>query len=75
MNDDRTTEIYHVQKTYLEGWYTIEELKRIIETAERIDEVNKQLAKEAAPEFKTMDETASTPDDTWSKVYKSRDIE
>lgn len=68
-------EIYNINKTYLEGWYSITDLKRIIETAERIDEVNKQLAKEAAPEFKTMDETASIPDDTWSKVYKSRDIE
>jgi hypothetical protein len=75
MSEDRTTEIYHGPNMYLRGLYSIEDLKRIIETAERIDEVNKQLAKEAAPEFKTMDETASTPDDTWSKVYKSRDIE
>lgn len=75
MTEDIKIEAYHVQKTYLEGWYSITDLKRIIETAERIDEVNKQLAKEAAPEFKTMDETASVPDDTWSKVYKSRDIE
>jgi hypothetical protein len=53
-------EIYNINKTYLEGWYSITDLKRIIETAERIDEVNKQLAKEAAPEgFKTMEETAA----------------
>lgn len=75
MSEDIKIEMHHVQKTYLEGWYSVTDLKRVIETAERIDEVNKQLAKEAAPEFKTMDETASTPDATWSKVYKSRDIE
>ena len=39
-------EVYHVNKTYLEGWYSIEDLKRIIETAERINEVNEQLAEE-----------------------------
>jgi len=60
-------EIYNVNKTYLEGWYTLNDLKRIIQTAERIDAVNKQLAKEAAPEFKTMDETATVPDETWTQ--------
>ncbi len=68
MSEDTNIEAHHGPKTYLRGLYSIEDLKRIIETAERIDEVNKQLAKEAAPEFKTMDETASTPDDTWSKT-------
>ena len=75
MSEDINIEAYHVQKTYLEGWYSITDLKRIIETAERVNEVNKQLAKDSAPEFKTMDETTSTPDDTWSKTHKSRDIE
>lgn len=59
MSEDIKIEAHHVQKTYLEGWYSITDLKRIIETAKRIDEVNKQLAKEAAPEFKTMDQTAA----------------
>ena len=75
MNDDIKIEMYHVQKTYLEGWYSITDLKRIIETAERIDEVNKQLTKDSAPEFKTMDETTPVPDATWSKIFKSRNIE
>lgn len=74
MTEDIKIEMYHVQKTYLEGWYSITDLKRIIETAERIDEVNKQLAENSAQEFKTMDETAPVPDATWSKS-KNRDIE
>ncbi len=75
MSDDIKIEMYHVQKTYLEGWYSITDLKRIIETAERIDEVNKQLTKDSAQDFKTMDETTPAPDNTWSKTHKSRDIE
>ena len=75
MTQDIKIEMYHVQKTYLEGWYSITDLKRIIETAERIEEVNKELVKDSAPEFKTMDETASLLDATWSKVFKNRDIE
>jgi hypothetical protein len=68
MTEDIKIEMYHVQKTYLEGWYSITDLKRIIQTAERIEEVNKELVKDSAPEFKTMDETASVPDATWSKT-------
>jgi hypothetical protein len=75
MTEDIKIEMYHVQKTYLEGWYSITDLKRIIQTAERIEEVNKELVKDSAPEFKTMDETASLLDATWSKVFKNRDIE
>jgi predicted DCC family thiol-disulfide oxidoreductase YuxK len=43
-------EMYHVQSTYLEGWYSITDLKRILETAERINEINKRMAEEAKPE-------------------------
>jgi hypothetical protein len=43
-------EMYHVQNTYLEGWYSITDLKRIIETAERINEVNEKMAEEAKTE-------------------------
>jgi hypothetical protein len=68
MTQDIKIEMYHVQKTYLEGWYSITDLKRIIQTAERIEEVNKELVKDSAPEFKTMDETTSVPDATWSKT-------
>ena len=75
MTQDIKIEMYHVQKTYLEGWYSITDLKRIIQTAERIEEVNKELVKDSAPEFKTMDETASLLDATWTKVFKNRDIE
>jgi hypothetical protein len=49
---DIKIEMYHVQNTYLEGWYSITDLKRIIETAERINEVNEQLAKETAQDPK-----------------------
>jgi hypothetical protein len=70
MSEDRTTEIYHVQKTYLEGWYTIEELKRIVETAERVKYVSDRLANEAALDFNTMDETIDIPDETWNKIYR-----
>lgn len=75
MTDDIKIEMYHVQKTYLEGWYSITDLKGIIQTAERINEVNKQLTEDSAQDFKTMDETAPVPDNTWSKTHKSRDIE
>ena len=51
---DIKIEMYHVQSTYLEGWYSITDLKRIIETAERINEVNEQLAKETAQESTTQ---------------------
>jgi hypothetical protein len=74
MNDIKI-EMYHVQKTYLEGWYSITDLKRIIETAERIEDVNKELAQESAPKFKTMDETTPVPDATWNKTHKNHDIE
>lgn len=56
---ERKIEMYHIGKTYLEGWYTLDDLKRIIQTAERINEVNERLATEAAPEFKTMEQTAA----------------
>lgn len=46
MNDSQRIEMYHVNRTYLEGWYSIEDLKRITETAERINEVNRQLAEQ-----------------------------
>jgi len=46
MNSANKMEVYHVNKTYLEGWYSMEDLKRIIETAERINDVNKQMAEE-----------------------------
>jgi hypothetical protein len=46
MNSAYSKEVYHVNKTYLEGWYSMEDLKRIIETAERINDVNKQMAEE-----------------------------
>lgn len=46
MNSANQKEVYHVNRTYLEGWYSIEDLKRIIETAERINEVNKQMAED-----------------------------
>ena len=75
MTQDIKIEMYHVQKTYLEGWYSITDLKRIIQTAERIEEVNKELVKDSAQDFKTMDDTTSVPDDTWSKTHKNRDIE
>lgn len=45
-------EMYHVQNTYLEGWYSITDLKRIIETAERINEANEKMAEEAKTEPK-----------------------
>ena len=67
MSEDHSIEVYHINQTYLEGWYSIEDLKGIIQTAERINEVNKQLAEDSAQDFKTMDETASVPDNTWSK--------
>jgi hypothetical protein len=51
MNDIKI-EIYHTQTTYLEGWYTIPDLKRVIETTERMIETNEQLAKEAAQDPK-----------------------
>lgn len=46
MNAANKMEVYHVNQTYLEGWYSIEDLKRIIETAERINEVNMQMAED-----------------------------
>jgi hypothetical protein len=46
MNSANKMEVYHVNKTYLEGWYSIEDLKRIIETAERINEVNMQMSED-----------------------------
>jgi hypothetical protein len=45
---EQKLEVYHVNKTYLEGWYTLADLERITETAKRIDEVNRQIAKEQA---------------------------
>lgn len=66
---EQKMEIYNVDKTYLEGWYTLDDLKRVLETAERIDEVNRMLAEQAKPEgFQTMDETAKVPDETWNKT-------
>ena len=70
MSEDINIEAYHVQKTYLEGWYTIEELKRIVETAERVKYVSDRLANEAALDFNTMDETIDIPDETWNKIYR-----
>lgn len=53
-------EIYNVGKFYLEGWYTLADLKRIAETAERINKTNEMLAAQAKPDgFKTMDETSA----------------
>jgi hypothetical protein len=43
MNSAYSKEVYHVNKTYLEGWYSMEDLKRIIETAQRINEANVQM--------------------------------
>jgi hypothetical protein len=60
ITSDYKVEMYHVQKTYLEGWFTITDLQRIIETAERVNRVNSKMAEESKPEgFKTMDETAA----------------
>ena len=47
MSADTKIEMYHITQTYLEGWYTLEDLKRVMETMERIREVNKRLAEEA----------------------------
>lgn len=63
-------EMYHINSTYLEGWYSIAELKRIVETAERIEEVNKKLAQEAA-EHETMDETIPVPEVGWMTLPKA----
>ena len=46
--------MHNLQNTYLEGWYSITDLKRVIETAERINEVNEQMADEAAQKLKTQ---------------------
>jgi hypothetical protein len=52
MNDIKI-EMYHLQKTYLEGWYSITDLKRVIETAERMNEANEKMAEEAKQEDKS----------------------
>lgn len=67
--NERKMEIYHVNRTYLEGWYTLEDLKRIIETAERIDKVNKDLAEDA--NFQMMDETIPVPEVGWMTLPKA----
>lgn len=61
-------EMYHANSTYLEGWYSIAELKRIVETAERIDETNKKPGEEA--KFQPMGETLPVPGIDWLTIPK-----
>jgi hypothetical protein len=46
MNTANKVEMYHDNQTYLEGWYTIEDLKRILQTAEKINDLNKQITQD-----------------------------
>jgi hypothetical protein len=62
-------EMYHANSTYLEGWYSIAELKRIVETAERINETNKKLGEEAT-QHKPMGETLTVPGIDWLTIPK-----
>jgi len=59
---ERKIEMYHVSKTYLEGWFTLQDLKRILEAAQRIEDVNQRLAIEV---HVTMDETIPVPEVGW----------
>ena len=70
MSDIRI-EIYHADTTYLEGWYTIADLKRVIETTERMIEASNEMAKESGQDkFQSMDETTSKPGDDWQSTPK-----
>jgi hypothetical protein len=70
MNDIKI-EMYNIQNTYLEGWYSITDLKRVIKTAERMNEVAREMAEESEPDkFKSMDETTSSPGDDWQSTPK-----
>jgi len=52
-------EVYHGNMVYLEGQYTREHLKRVLATLDRVSAAHERLGEEAAPEFKTMEQTAA----------------
>lgn len=54
-------ELYHPTKTYLEGWYTLDDLKRITKTAERIEQVNIAISNQHTP----MKEMIPIPEVGW----------
>ena len=69
MNDIKI-EMYNLQNTYLEGWYSITDLKRVIETAERINEMCREMSESEPDNFKSMDETTPMPGDDWKSASK-----
>lgn len=69
MNDIKI-EMHNLQNTYLEGWYSITDLKRVIETAERINEMCREMGESEPDKFKSMDETTPTLGDDWKSASK-----
>lgn len=46
MSDEQNYQIYTPGKSYIKGWYTVEELEQVVETMRRINKVNEEIIKE-----------------------------
>lgn len=52
----KNIQMYTPNKTYIEGWYTIDEIKEVLSTMERVNDVNDMLQRitnEELPEITT----------------------
>jgi hypothetical protein len=47
MNDEQNYQIYTPGRSYIKGWYTVEELELVLETMRRINRVSEEIIKES----------------------------
>jgi len=46
MNDEQNYQIYTPGKSYIKGWYTVDDLEQILETMRNINRVSDEITKE-----------------------------
>ena len=46
MSDEQNYQIYTPGKSYIKGWYTVEELEQVLKTMRNINRVSDEITKE-----------------------------